>query len=91
MEYIWGVYQGVLLPHMRAVMSNNIHIQDISRTQGTNTPRGLCGIPDVQEDRTSVRNNSLTQDRNTASPPCEISVCKDGTSMKNISHNQDKN
>ncbi|CAI9531476.1 unnamed protein product, partial [Staurois parvus] len=27
-----------------------------------------CGIPDVQEDRTSVRNISLNQERNVASP-----------------------
>ncbi|CAI9548063.1 unnamed protein product [Staurois parvus] len=44
---------------MRAGMSSNIHLEDISHTQGTNTPPGLCGTPDVQEDRTSVRNISL--------------------------------
>ncbi|CAI9623123.1 unnamed protein product, partial [Staurois parvus] len=42
---------------------HGVYLRYISRTQGTNTPPGLCGTPDVQEDRTSVRNISLTQDR----------------------------
>ncbi|CAI9571900.1 unnamed protein product [Staurois parvus] len=50
-------------------MSSNIHLEDISRTQGSNTPPELCGTPDVQEDRTSVRNISLTQDRKVGFSP----------------------
>ncbi|CAI9619597.1 unnamed protein product [Staurois parvus] len=71
-------------------MSSNIHLEDISHTQSTNTPRvrslmsGKMGL--------FLKNISHTQDRNTASPPCEISdVCKDWTSVKNISHTQDRN
>ncbi|CAI9554979.1 unnamed protein product, partial [Staurois parvus] len=66
-------------------------MRKISRTQGTNTPPGLCGTPDVQEDSTLVRNISLTQDRKVDSSPCEISdVCKDLTCLKNTSHTQDR-
>ncbi|CAI9548817.1 unnamed protein product, partial [Staurois parvus] len=46
-----------------------------------------CGTPDVQEDRTSVRNISLTQDRKVASPSCAISdVWKGCISLKTFPH-----
>ncbi|XP_077321642.1 uncharacterized protein LOC143955475 [Lithobates pipiens] len=54
-------YEGIV-PHcgISNIRQNMIHVDDISRTQDINTIRGLCRFCDVGQDKTSMKNISLT-------------------------------